>query len=417
MFRDFNPVFLLLILVLFAMTACCPVDKRLIGDPHDPYPRQSKPKVGEIVHLPTGRVVSHGEMMAVAGDARVVYVGETHDNPASHRLELEVLKSLSDMHPARQALGMEMFVRSQQKALDRWVAGKLDEKEFLRESRWFENWKIDFAYYRDILILARDRRIPIIALNAEKDLVNAVRLKPTDQLDTADQSRLPELDLTDSYQREMAAAYFSDHTHGGMQVDGFIRVQTLWDETMAESVADYLASPAGKGMHLMVVAGGNHVNYGFGIPRRAFRRLPTSYVLIGGREIRIPKEKESQMMDVTSPLFPMVPFDFLAYLDYEVLAKSGVRLGVMIEPSQKGSGLLVKGIEPGSIAEGAGLEMDDLLLTLDGETLKDSIDLIYTLKKKHPGDRLTLKVERKGKSMNVEILIPPAEVGVPQVTR
>ena len=52
---------------------------------------------------------------------------------------------------------------------------------------------------------------------------------------------------------------------------------------------------------------------------------------------------------------------------------------------------MVKEIVPGSNAERAGLQKDDLLLTLDGETLKDNVDLIYALKQKHPGDRMTLK--------------------------
>ena len=407
--RFFYLLQLIASLGLIALTACCPVGKQLLGDPQNPYPLHSEHKVGEIVHLPTGDLVSQKDMMAVARDARIVYIGETHDNPASHRLELEVLKSLSEIHPERQALGMEMFVRSQQPALDRWVAGKLDEKGFLRESHWFENWNIDFAYYRDLLDFARKHKIPIIALNAEKALVDAVLVKPTDQLSAMEQSRLPKLDMSDPYQRAMVAAYFSDHIHGEMGLDGFIRAQTIWDETMAESVARYLASPEGRDMHLLVIAGGNHVNYGFGIPRRVFRHLPASYIMIGGQEIRIPENKKNQMMNITLPFFPMIPYDFLAYMDYEELPKTGARLGVIIEPAALGRGLVVMKILPGSNAESAGLQTGDLLLTLDGEPLKDNIDLIYALKQKKPGDKMTLKVERHGKTMNVEVLIPLSE--------
>jgi len=130
--------------------------------------------------------------------------------------------------------------------------------------------------------------------------------------------------------------------------------------------------------------------------------------MIGGQEIHIPEEKKKEMMDVNLPIFPMIPYDFLAYMDYEELPKIGVRLGVMIEPAPLGRGLVVREIVSGAIAERAGLQKDDLLLTLDGETLKDNIDLIYTLKQKHPGDRMILKVDRHGKSMNVEVLVPPS---------
>ena len=278
-----------------------------MGDPQDPYPLKAPPRIGDIVHLPTGTVVTLAQMLTVAGDARIVYLGETHDNPASHRLELQVLQGLAERHPGRQALGMEMFTRSQQPALDRWVAGELDEKAFLKESRWFESWKMDFDYYRDLLNFARDRHIPVIALNAEKSLVAAVRSTAPDQLSAEERAQLPELDLTDPYQRGMVAAIFGGHSHGEMLLDGFVRAQTVWDETMAESVARYLASPAGADKHLLVVAGGNHVSNGFGIPRRAFRRLPASYVLIGGQEIELSADKQSRLMDVQHPRVPHGP--------------------------------------------------------------------------------------------------------------
>ena len=335
MIRLFSPLLLFVTVCFFSLTACGPTGKQVMGDPQDPYPLPSPPQIGQIVHLPTGTRVSAAQMFALAGDARIVYFGETHDNPASHRLELQLLQALDELHPGRQALGMEMFARTQQSVLDRWVAGELSEKALLKESNWFENWGTDFAFYRDLLNLARERRIPVVALNVEKELVRAIRGKSPDQLSVEEQARLPQLDLNDPYQRGLADAIFGDHSHWGMQLDGFVRVQTLWDETMAESAVRYLESPAGKGMHLLVIAGGNHVTHGFGIPRRVFRRFPASYLLIGGREIHIPADKQNRLMNVDLPEFPMVPYDFLAYLAYEDLPKTGAGLGVTIEPTHR----------------------------------------------------------------------------------
>jgi uncharacterized iron-regulated protein len=391
-------------LCLFPLTACGPTGRQVMGDPQNPYPLQSPPQIGQIVHLPTGAIVSAEQMFTLAGGARIVYFGETHDNPASHCLELLLLQALAELHPGRQALGMEMFSRAQQPALDRWVAGELTEKAFLRESRWFENWSMDFAYYRDLLNFARERRIPVIALNADKSLVGAIRGKTPDQMSAEEQARLPKLDLDDPYQRGLVAAIFGDHRHKGMHLDGFVRVQTLWDETMAESAVRYLESPSGKDMHLLVIAGGNHVNYGFGIPRRVFRRLPVSYLLIGGREIDIPADKQDRLMNVTLPEFPMVPYDFMAYLAYEDLPQTGANLGVIIEPTPAGHGLVIKNVGPGSNAERAGLLRGDLLLTLDGETLTDPFDLVYAVKQKQPGSRGTLQVGRQGITLMIDVL-------------
>jgi uncharacterized iron-regulated protein len=398
-------------LSLFAMTACAPVGKQVMGDPQEPYPLAVPPRIGQIVHLPTGIPVSQAQMLAVAGDARIVYVGETHDNPASHRLELQVFSALAERHPGRVALGMEMFARSQQPALDRWVAGKLDEKAFLKESHWFDNWNMDFAYYRDLLNFARERHIPVIALNAEKSLVKAVRGKAPEQLSPAERAQLPDLDMADPYQRGLVTAIFGDHSHGGMSIDGFIRAQTVWDETMAESATRYLASPAGEDKHLLVVAGGDHVSNGFGIPRRAFRRFAASYVIIGGKEIDILPDKKDRMMNVDIPDFPMVPYDFQVYQAYEDLPVTGVRLGVMIEAAPAGHGLVVKEVQPGSNAERAGLQQGDLLLSLDGDPLAENFDLTYALQQKHPGDRGVVQVERLGKTLKLEVVFLAAQKG------
>lgn len=390
-------------LCLSALTACGTAEKHLMGDPMNPYPRLSPPRVGEIIHVPTGIAVSSAQMLSIASEARIVYVGETHDNPASHRLELEVLKSLADRYPGRTALGMEMFSRAQQPALDRWIAGELDEKAFLKESRWYENWKMDFTYYRDLLVFARDRHIPVIALNTEKSLMNLVRNKTMDQLSPEERAQLPELDLDDPYQRGLMQAILGDHSHGGMQTEGFVRSQTLRDEFMAESVARFLASPAGEGRHMLVIAGGNHVRHGFGIPRRVFRRMPTSYVVIGGREIDIQADKQNRLMDVELPGFPMVPYDFQVYLNYEDLPKTGVLLGVLTEPASTGRGLLIRDVISGSNAGRAGIQVGDLLLTVDGEVMETNFDLVNAVRQKHAGDHGVLQIERQGQNLIMDV--------------
>jgi uncharacterized iron-regulated protein len=397
-----RPRHLVPLLLVCALSACCHTPKEGLGDPEEPYPVRS-PQAGQIVHLATGTKVSSEQMYDIAADQRVVYIGETHDNPASHRLELELLRGLTKRHPGRQALGMEMFSRSQQPVLDRWVAGELEEKEFLKQVRWYETWKSDFAYYREILEFCRDNEIPVIALNAEKKLVSALTEAPPERLTPEQQKELPELDFTDPYQRAMVAAIFGDHIQGDFQIEGFVRAQTLWDETMADSAYRYLSSPGGRQKHLLVMGGSYHIGYGFGIPRRVFRRLPASYCLIGGEEVDLPADTQGRVMNVDLPEFPMRPYDFLAYLHYEELPNAGVRLGVGFEPAPSGPGLLVTAVEPGSSAQAAGIAKGDLLLEFDGEPLAESFDLIYAVKQKFPGENGSVKLKRDGKTLELEV--------------
>ncbi|HEY5672664.1 MAG TPA: ChaN family lipoprotein [Malonomonas sp.] len=395
-----------LLAVLLLMTACQPGHQHL-GNPELPYPPQREPQVGDILHLPTGSYVDKQVLLDQASRNQVVFVGETHDNPASHLLQLEILEALEARNPGKTALAMEMFTPAQQAVLDRWVAGELSEKEFLKEVDWFKNWKMDFALYQPLLEAARARRIPVIALNADKSLQRKVGRTPFAELSDEERAQLPEM-VADPYQTAATKAFYSGHKMGDAAADGFQRVQTLWDETMAENLANYLQSAAGKDRQVVVVAGGNHVRYGYGIPRRLFRRIPVSYLIVGSREIEIPESRKQQLMNLTLPQFPMPAYQFLQYTRYEELPEKGVKLGIMIDAAE--NGILIKGVLPGSVAEEFGLQKGDLLTMLDGDTqLTEPFDLIYALQQKQTGAKIELTVERAAETLLVPIEFTPRE--------
>lgn len=395
--------------VLLALTACAMTHTPL-GNPETPYPLIQPPRVGEIVHMPTGTLVREEEMLAAATDARIVYVGETHDNPASHRVELAVLQAMNERWPGLVSLGMEMFTRKQQPVLDRWTNGELSEKAFLKESDWTSNWSMDFALYRDLLSYARDHRIPVIGLNAEKDLVRAVGRNVPAELAEGDRGRLPEMDMTDPYQTAMVDAIYGGHAAGDNRLAGFQRIQTLWDETMAESIVNHLMTCLDGSRRMVVLAGGNHVRYGFGIPRRVFRRLPTSHVLIGSDEIEIPASKQDRLMDVEMPHFPMPPYDYVVFTAYEDLPGERVKLGVRME-NQTGR-VVVQDVVPGSTAAKAGVKGGDFILALDNEAIAESFDLVYAIGLRKQGDKAVLEVERNGEKLKLDLdfqPLPPME--------
>ena len=57
----------------------------------------------------------------------VVFVGETHVDDVTHRVEHAILKGLIDAANGRVVLAMEMFTRADQPALDRYLSGEIDE--------------------------------------------------------------------------------------------------------------------------------------------------------------------------------------------------------------------------------------------------------------------------------------------------
>ncbi len=384
--------------IIFILQACS--HTALTRHSEAPYPPSIEPEIGDILHTASGHFVDQQQLFNSLAHFPLIYVGEVHDNPASHRLELEILKAMYQRHPGQVALGMEMFDSEQQPALDRWVAGELNVKEFLRESRWYENWGGDFELYRELLAYCRDQQITVIGLNASRAMGRKVSMMPLNQLDEATRAQLPEMDMNDPYQREMINTIFGAHGTGATLLESFTRRQTLWDETMATSVTDYMLQ--NEGHRMVVIAGGWHVNYGFGIPRRVHRRLPIPYVLVGGHNLEIPEEKRDQLMDVEMPEFPMPAVDYLVYQQYEVFRPRGVRLGVGLDDSDEQAGLLVTEVESGSVAEQSGIIQGDRLLRFDGVTLSDNFDLIYAVRTRYAGDSVMIELKRGNESLTVD---------------
>ena len=146
---------------LLLLAGCAAGKPAMNGNPEMPYPPKVAPKVEEIYHLPTGLKVSVDGLMDMLAGARMVSIGETHDNLNDQRVELTVVRELHRRFPGKVAIGMEMFREPQQEVLDRWARGELTELEFLKASRWHETWGFDFGAYRDLLLVRQgepDRR-------------------------------------------------------------------------------------------------------------------------------------------------------------------------------------------------------------------------------------------------------------------
>jgi hypothetical protein len=167
----------------------------------------------------------------------------------------------------------------------------------------------------------------------------------------------------------MVEAVFGGHTAGAKHLAGFQRVQTLWDETMAESVVRHLQSFPHDNQRMVVLAGSHHIRYGFGIPRRVFRRLPVSYALIGSEEVEFPEHRLGQRMRVQMPAFPMPPYDYVVFTAYEDLPGDRVKLGVRME--EQDGRVVVLAVVPGSAAERGGVLAGDTILSLDGEPITE----------------------------------------------
>ncbi|MGB5196659.1 MAG: ChaN family lipoprotein [Candidatus Deferrimicrobium sp.] len=387
------------------LLAGCAANRAAVnGNPENPYPPKGGAKVWDIYHLPTGLAISEEGLMDMLSGARLVCVGETHDNLNDQRVELTVVRELHRRFPGKVSVGMEMFREPQQAVLDRWVKGELTELEFLKASKWYENWGFDFGAYRDLLLFAKKNRIDVIALNPSKGLQEAVRRTGLDNIPEDLRRKLPESAEVDPWQREVLRGVFGGHAgHGGgdESFDSFLRIQLLWEETMAQKVVDYLKSPGGEGKRMVTITGGWHVKYGFGLPKKVIRRLPMAYAILLPEEISTPEQKEGRLMQVDLPEVPLLPAHFAWYVPYNSIEEKRVRMGIRME-EQEGR-LLVESVAKGSPAEKAGIAKGDELLALDGQPVKETVDVFFLVGEKREGDTAQVTLRRGGEEKILDL--------------
>jgi uncharacterized iron-regulated protein len=273
-----------------------------IAQSQPPAPAAAAPAVyvPQRVYDTSGQRFSDFEtMLADLAKADVVFVGEQHDDPATHRLEAAILDGLR-RRGVPVVLSLEMFERDVQPAVSAYLAGKTTEEEFLKISRPWPRYATD---YRALVEMAKAERWPVIASNVPRRYASDVAKTgraALDALPAADRA-LAAQDLVcpkDAY-FERFADNMARHPMPGSeklsaedkraQTDRYYDAQCLKDETMAEAIARGIPE-SGRGT-VVHVNGAFHSDFGYGTAERLRRRLDgrriavVSILPIAAREI------------------------------------------------------------------------------------------------------------------------------------
>ena len=218
----------------------------------------------------TGARLDDADLDRRIAAARVIYAAETHDDPTHHQVQLELVDRARRLGTV--GIGLEMVQRPYQAALDAYRAGG-DEAALVEGTRWAARWGYDFRLYRPLFRYAFAQDLPLTALNARKELTQAIARDGLEALDPALAADLPELDLSHVAHRARLRLVWSAHVapHRGLPFEAFYAAQVTWDETMADAVVRTLTAE-GAPERLVVLAGSGHVRYHEGIPQRVARR-------------------------------------------------------------------------------------------------------------------------------------------------
>lgn len=209
---------------------------------------------------------------------RVVLLGEHHNNAEHHRWQLHTVAALAALRP-KLVLGLEMIPRRLQPVLNQWVKGELSEEEFVKKLDWDAIWSFDIEYYLPLLHLARMQRIPLHALNVERQLFNRVTRDGWNAIPSNQREGVTTpAPASKGYLRYLAGSFLrhnppasSDDTGSTPPQNGekflrFVQGQLLWDRAMAEGLAK-VARLANAPLVIGMMGSGHIVNR-YGVPEQ-----------------------------------------------------------------------------------------------------------------------------------------------------
>lgn len=356
------------------------------------------PPAGNWIDPGTGAVMPSQDVLAAMARRPVVLLGETHDDAEHHRWQLHTLAALH-AHRPDMAIGFEMFPRRVQPVLDRWVAGELDEQAFLDAVDWETVWGFDPDLYLPLFHFARQYRVPMIALNVDRDLVARVRREGWDAVPADAREGVGDPAPAGEAYRAWLAKVWEAHRGGDAEdeagFENFVAAQLTWDRAMAEALAE--ARTGGDAPLVVGILGAGHVAHGHGVP---FQLADLGVAEAG---VLLPWTRRDDCADLTAGVADAA----FMVADRRGQGPPPPRLGVQIGPAD--DGVAVAGVVADSIAETAGLRAGDIIVRAAGRPLNQPGDLIAIVTRQAPGTWLPLAVRRDDELREVIARFPADE--------
>ena len=209
--------------------------------------------LGRIVDLASGQSISPEQLLERLVRAERVLVGEQHDNPDHHALQLWLLRELARQRPQGSVL-MEMLNPDQQPKVDQAqrVAreGRSPSDPFVALS-WQPGW--DWSLYGPLVLHQLRQPYPLLAANLDRaEIMQIYRQRPALEGERSSAAGVQARLLDDI--RESHCGLLPDS-----QLPAMLAVQQQRDRRMAEVL---LAAPQPS----LLLAGAFHVRKDLGVP-------------------------------------------------------------------------------------------------------------------------------------------------------
>jgi len=336
------------------------------------------------------------QLLEVSPGLESVLFGEIHTRAADHAWQLRSLETLAQGRRPL-VLALEMVPAPRQPILTRYATGQLEEKAFLSEVDWAGVWGHDPELYLPLLRWARQKGVPLLALNVEPKVVRRVRREGWAAIPAVERERIGLPAPTgEAYRQRLRIAWQAHRSMGSRpggrltkadaeDLERFIASQLLRDRAMAERIA---AAHRRDPLRLVVVLIGlGHLEGGEGVPAQ-LRQLGLSRILT------------LQRPELPEGCGPPPP---------------GTRLGAYLESTD--GAVWVRQVAPGSAAEAAGLRPGDRVRAVNGDSVERAGQVIRRVREQPQGEPLRLLIERGGRRLLLQLRLlstpsrPPGTMG------
>ena len=243
----------ILLLCLIPLLAAC--QSRGVLPPPAPIAPEGRDhaQLGQIVELASGQVITPQQLVEHLAKAPRVLVGEQHDNPDHHALQLWLSRELAAQRPQGSLL-LEMLNPDQQARVEQVQAevraGRMPV-DTIAALAWQPGW--DWGLYGALVQYQLRQPYPLLAANLDRaEIMQIYRARPTLQGTASVAPAVQEKLQADI--RESHCGLLPDS-----QIPAMLAVQQQRDRRMAERL---LAAP----QPAMLLAGAFHVRKDLGVP-------------------------------------------------------------------------------------------------------------------------------------------------------
>ena len=211
--------------------------------------------VGKIWSSKRQEFITVDEFTSSIEESRYLILGEKHDNPDHHLLQLSIINHLVS-RDLLSLVAFEMMDTSSQNLLDEIHLVNMDNQESLKEYLKWDEEGWNWSYYGPIIYSAYSSKVALAASNlTDSKMMELYGL----------QELPPELDIFDELIMDRLVQDI-DESHCGLlpesQFPAMVRVQQGRDYSMAQS----LVSNKGEQINVLI-AGNYHARKDLGVPK------------------------------------------------------------------------------------------------------------------------------------------------------